>query len=289
MVALLGCGVYLWVFDGPTCNPGRTRTTVRPTRRDFLTIIDEKESQLHAAQNRLIEFNLRAQELKRLSIRTLCRIQSLMQKETHTKKEINAIESRFRSRSNEITKSKQIHHDPNMAALKPRDVEPRSSTLDKELAAVREHLEVVRSDKQCLEQLHNRQIKTLRLAPIQLQLLRTQLTTLGRELRTCRERHKRLNEFGGDANAYAALCDRTMQATGKIEDSLAGDFGSVDIDVKELLYDPGNDRISFGGSTVDGTLPRTNIPMIGSRPVNAADVGKSTHPRPVGSGYSLED
>ena len=259
-VVLLGYGLYLWALDSPTSRPQRTRTTRRSTRRDFLKVIQEKELQVKAAWNKINEFSSRAKNLKGMSARTLSHIQSLVEKETRVQNGKKALESKLRVASLSINLNEPIYRDMDGNILSPREMKPSSPTSADKLA---ECTEAISDKKQYFEKLHNRQIKTLRLASRRLQLIKTRWTTLGEKISRYRNQHDRSYEYEVDTDAYTDLCNEVRQVAGEIDGSLADYFSSVDSSVKQLFRDSSAERISSSSSSIDRALARVDTLLTG--------------------------
>ena len=217
--------------------------------------------QVKAAWNKINEFSSRAKNLKGMSARTLSHIQSLVEKETRVQNGKKALESKLRVASLSINLNEPIYRDMDGNILSPREMKPSSPTSADKLA---ECTEAISDKKQYFEKLHNRQIKTLRLASRRLQLIKTRWTTLGEKISRYRNQHDRSSyEYEVDTDAYTDLCNEVRQVAEEIEGSLAGYFNSVDSNVKQLLRDSSAERISSSSGAIDRALARVNTLLTG--------------------------
>jgi len=258
LVLLVTCayGVYQWALDG------NGPTGKELIRRQILKVIRENDVQVIAARKKVQEFGSMAQELKSRSARTLRHVQSMVEKEARARHGVSVVESELKFMRDSIKKGDPIRY-ADGSILGPEEVELRAIARGEELAGARECLQVITQQKQYFENLHNKQVKNLRLAPIHLQVLRTRLSTLEQKLRIYRDRKDRLDHVGAAEDAYSALYNEAKRAIGEAEDSLAGAFGTVDTGFKPLLRDSSNQKISSSGASADRALARIDALLAG--------------------------
>jgi hypothetical protein len=125
-----------------------------------------------------------------------------------------------------------------------------------ELAAARECLQIITSDRQTFENLHTEQIKNLRLAPIHQQTLRVRLSVLEHKVQMYRERQRRLDDVQAGPDAYTALYNEAKDAISKADDSLSDAVWAVDTGFKPLLRESSDERLSNSEAASERAVAR---------------------------------
>ncbi len=256
LLVTVAYGVYQWALDG------NGPTGKELIRRQILKVIDKTEVQGIAARKKVEEFRTMVQELKRSSARTLRHAQSLVEKVTRAQHGVGVVESELRFMKGRIEKNEPVRY-ADGSIFTPEELELRVIARGEELAGARECLQVITNEGQYFENLHNQQVKNLRLAPIHQQILRTRLSTLEQKLRMYRDRKERLDDVGAGADAYTALYNEAKQTIGEAEDSLTDAFGTFDTGFKPLLRESSDEKISSSGASTDRALARIDALLAG--------------------------
>ena len=253
VLALAGVayGVYQWALDG---NGPSAKELIR---EQLLTFIDETEVRVNEAKNKVDDFNVYVQNLKRLAGKTLRHAQALAEKEAHANQSVDVVESELKFISGKIVTGEPIQY-AGGPVLSPEEIELRVVARGEELAAAKECLQVISEDRQYFERLHDDQIEKLRLAPTHQQILHVRLKTLEGKLEMYRERQQRLDDVGANTNTYTALLSEAKEAISTAEDAVTDAVNTVDSGFKPLLRKSSDEEIASSEASSERSLARIN-------------------------------
>jgi chromosome segregation ATPase len=175
LVAAVAYGIYQWAFDGYAPSPKDM------IKRQLTKLIGDVEVKVSKANKTVAEFGEAVGQLKTHCLRTGQHVQTLADKETQARQKVETVESELRLIKGKIEAKQPVQYNDG-STLHPEEVEARVSARGEELAASRECLQIIVSDRESFEKLHEEQLKQLRMAPIHQETLRTRLATLRQKL-----------------------------------------------------------------------------------------------------------